>query len=77
PFKMDRWQSALQLTRLTDGLKVRFEEVKDPNVRVLKLKRGEADLIQGDLPPELVKYLQKQSNVTVSTGIGANYSYLG
>lgn len=77
PFKMDRWQSALQLTRLTDGLKVRFEEVKDPNVRVLKLKRGEADLIQGDLPPELVKYLQKQSHVTVSTGIGANYSYLG
>lgn len=77
PFKLDHWQSELQLTRLRDGLKVRFDEVKDPNVRVLKLKRGEADLIQGDLPPELVKYLQKQRNVTVKTGIGANYSYLG
>ncbi len=77
PFKLDHWQTELQLKRLSDGLKVRFEEVKDPNVRVLKLKRGEADLIQGDLPPELVKYLQKQSNVTVNTGIGANYSYLG
>lgn len=77
PFKLDHWQSELQLTRLSDGLKVRFDEVKDPNVRVLKLKCGEADLIQGDLPPELVKYLQKQRNVTVKTGIGANYSYLG
>lgn len=77
PFKLDDWQGELQLKRLRDGLIVRFEEVKDPNVRVLKLKRGEADLIQGDLPPELVKYLQKQSNVTVKTGIGANYSYLG
>ncbi len=77
PFKLDRWQSVLQLQRLSDGLKVRFDEVKDPNVRVLKLKRGEADLIQGDLPPELVKYLQKQPNVTVKTGVGANYSYLG
>lgn len=77
PFKLDHWQSALQLQRLSDGLKVRFDEVKDPNVRVLKLKRGEADLIQGDLPPELVKYLQTQPNVTVNTGVGANYSYLG
>lgn len=77
PFKFDGWSSALVLERLGDGLKVRFEEVKDPNVRVLKLKRGEADLIQGDLPPELVKYLQTQANITVNTGVGANYSYLG
>jgi peptide/nickel transport system substrate-binding protein len=76
-FKLDRWDSELQLTRLNDGLKVRFSEVKDPNVRVLKLKRGEVDLIQGDLPPELVKYLQKQSNISVQTVVGANYSYLG
>jgi peptide/nickel transport system substrate-binding protein len=77
PFKLDRWQGDLQLVRLADGLKVRFEEVKDPNVRVLKLKRGEVDLIQGDLPPELVKYLQKQPNISVQTVAGANYSYLG
>jgi len=77
PFKLDDWHGELQLKRLRDGLTVRFDEVKDPNVRVLKLKRGEADLIQGDLPPELVKYLRKQPNVTVKTGVGANYSYLG
>lgn len=77
PFKLDHWQGDLQLVRLNDGLRVRFSEVKDPNVRVLKLKRGEVDLIQGDLPPELVKYLQKQSNISVQTVVGANYSYLG
>lgn len=77
PFVFKRWPSALELERRGDGLRVRFEEVKDPNVRVLKLKRGEADLIQGDLPPELVKYLQKQPKVTVNTVAGANYSYLG
>lgn len=77
PFKLDNWTSSLVLERLGDGLRVRFEEVKDPNVRVLKLKRGEADLIQGDLPPELVKYLQTQANITVNTVVGANYSYLG
>ena len=77
PFKLDRWRSELQLVRVADGLKVRFDEVKDPNVRVLKLKRGEVDLVQGDLPPELVKYLEKQENITVQTVAGANYSYLG
>jgi peptide/nickel transport system substrate-binding protein len=76
-FRLDYWRNELQLVRVSDGLKARFDEVKDPNVRVLKLKRGEVDLIQGDLPPELVKYLQKQSNVTVQTVVGANYSYLG
>lgn len=76
-FKLHSWDGELALIRLSDGLKVCFNEVKDPNVRVLKLKRGEADLIQGDLPPELVKYLQKQPGITVQTVVGANYSYLG
>jgi peptide/nickel transport system substrate-binding protein len=77
PFRLDHWDSELQLVRLSDGLKVRFSEVKDPNVRVLKLKRGEVDLIQGDLPPELIKYLQRQDHISVRTVVGANYSYLG
>lgn len=77
PFQFASWDHALQLKRLSDGLHVRFEEVKDPNVRVLKLKRGEVDLLQGDLPPELVKYLQGQKNILVQTVAGANFSYLG
>lgn len=77
PFKLDAWSQSLLLTRVKDGLQVCFNEVKDPNVRVLKLKRGEADLTQGDLPPELVSYLQAQPGLVVQTAVGANYSYLG
>jgi len=39
--------------------------------------RGEADLLQGDLPPELIKYMQTKSMIKVVTTQGANYSYLG
>lgn len=75
--KFVSWQGKLVLQRLQDGQLIALTEVKDPTVRVLKLLRGEADILQGDLPPELVKYLQTQPEVKVSTGIGANFSYLG
>jgi len=56
---------------------IELVEVRDPTVRVLKLIRGEADLLQGDLPPELVKYLQTLKDVQVQTSVGSNFSYLG
>ena len=71
------WQNKLTLERIKDGQIITLQEVKDPTVRVLKLLRGEADLLQGDLPPELVKYLQNQPEISVSTSVGANFSYLG
>jgi len=71
------WQGDLVLKRVRDGKTIRITEVKDPTVRVLKLKRGEVDVLQGDLPPELVKYLESQDGITVKTSIGANFSYLG
>ena len=67
----------LVLRRVADGQLITLSEVKDPTVRVLKLLRGETDLLQGELPAELVKYLQNKPEVTVKTSIGANYSYLG
>lgn len=67
----------LVLRRVADGQIITLSEVKDPTVRVLKLLRGETDLLQGELPAELVKYLQTKPEVTVKTGLGANYSYLG
>ncbi len=76
-FKFEAWHKHLHLKRLSDGQVVSFTEVKDPTVRVLKLLRGEADLIQGDLPPELVRYLKTKSNIEVLEGVGANFSYLG
>jgi peptide/nickel transport system substrate-binding protein len=60
-----------------DNQIITLQEVKDPTVRVLKLQRGEVDLLQGDLPPELVKYLQSKPEIVVETGVGANFSYLG
>ena len=77
------WPSHLTLQRVQDGQKILLLEAKDPMVRVLKLQRGEVDLLQGDLPPELVKYLGEkknigeQKNIIVKTHEGANFSYLG
>lgn len=76
-FAFDTWEKRLLLKRLRDGQQLVFVEVKDPTVRVLKLRRGEVDLLQGDLPPELVKYLQQQPDIKVKTAIGSNFSYLG
>jgi peptide/nickel transport system substrate-binding protein len=75
--KFASWQNKLKLQRVSDGQMISLQEVKDPTVRVLKLLRGEADLIQGDLPPELVKYLQNKPEINVKTSVGANFSYLG
>ena len=77
PFKFDNWDGDLTIQRVKDGQTIRFLQVKDPTVRVLKLMRGEVDLLQGDLPPELVDYSNKQSDVKVVTTLGTNYSYLG
>lgn len=71
------WQNKLTLKRVKDNQQISLIEVKDPTVRVLKLLRGEVDLLQGDLPPELVKYLQTKPEVEVETVKGANFSYLG
>jgi peptide/nickel transport system substrate-binding protein len=75
--KFVSWQNKLTLERIKDGQIISLQEVKDPTVRVLKLLRGEADLIQGDLPPELVKHLQSKPEISVKTSAGANFSYLG
>jgi peptide/nickel transport system substrate-binding protein len=77
PLKFENWQHVLKLKRVNDGQNITLLEVKDPTVRVLKLLRGEVDILQGDLPPELVKYLKKQNAVSVQEVAGANFSYLG
>jgi len=78
-FKFIAWPSDghLQLERLSDQQKVDFITVKDPTVRVLKLLRGEIDLLQNDLPTELLGYLKEQSDITISQSRGSNFTYLG
>ncbi len=77
PLAFEHWQNKLALKRVRDGQLILFTEVKDPTVRVLKLLRGETDLLQGDLQPELVSYLQTKPDITVKTVAGVNFSYLG
>jgi len=77
PLKYVAWNSTLRLERIQDKQVFVLQEVKDPTVRVLKLLRGEVDLLQGDLPPELVGYLKKQDGIEVRESKGANFSYLG
>jgi peptide/nickel transport system substrate-binding protein len=77
PLKFVSWHSALKLERIDDGQLFTMAEVKDPTVRVLKLLRGEVDLLQGDLPPELIGYLRQQAAIEVHESEGANFSYLG
>jgi peptide/nickel transport system substrate-binding protein len=75
--KFVAWDGTLKLERIQDEQAFVLQEVKDPTVRVLKLLRGEVDLLQGDLPPELVGYLMKQDGIEVRESEGANFSYLG
>lgn len=77
PLRLAAWNRTLTLQRVADRQRIVLEEVKDPTVRILKLLRGEADLLQGDLPPELVAHLQRQPAVQVLATPGSNYSYLG
>lgn len=77
PLKFLLWQNKLTLQRVKDNQTVSLIEVKDPTVRVLKLLHGEVDLLQGELPPELVKYLQTKPEILLKTSLGANFSYLG
>jgi peptide/nickel transport system substrate-binding protein len=67
----------LILERSDDGQRFEFVHVADPTVRVLKLLRGEIDLLQNDLPTELIGWLQARPQVKVSQAPGTNYSYLG
>lgn len=77
PLKFVSWRSVLRLERLRDGQSIVLEEVRDPTVRVLKLLRGEIDLLQGDLLPEMVSYLKHQPGIRLEESPGANFSYLG
>lgn len=65
------------LQRRRDGQLFRFLHVADPTVRVLKLLRGEIDMLQNDLPPELISYIAEKDNLRLLTKRGTNFTYLG
>ena len=79
PFRLQDWPEPgrLSLTRINDGQVIEFQKIGDPTVRVLKLLRGEIDLLQNDLPTELLGYLAKQPAIQVTYGKGSNFAYIG
>ena len=70
-------EGRLRLRRRADGQEVEFLRVAKPTVRVLKLLRGEIDMLQGDVPRELVAWLEKRDDVHVLKQRGTNFAYLG
>ncbi|MGB5260194.1 MAG: ABC transporter substrate-binding protein [Gammaproteobacteria bacterium] len=79
PFRIAGWPEPgrLRLVRNSDDQVFEFQHIGDPTVRVLKLLRGEIDLLQNDLPAELLDYLRKRPGITVQSGTGSNFAYLG
>ncbi|MFA6046785.1 MAG: ABC transporter substrate-binding protein [Phycisphaerales bacterium] len=52
-----------------------FMALADPTTRLLKLKKGEVDMVLNDLPPQLVQWAQKQGYGVVAVA-GTSYTYL-
>jgi peptide/nickel transport system substrate-binding protein len=79
PFEFVSWpdDGRLLLRRRRDGQLLSFVRVSDPTVRVLKLLRGEIDMLQNDLSPELVNFLRQRADVVVRRVKGSNFAYLG
>jgi peptide/nickel transport system substrate-binding protein len=79
PFRFQAWPDGgrLAIQRQRDGVVVEFVRVASPTVRVLKLLRSEIDMLQGDLPPELVSWLSRQGGVNIARAAGTTFAYLG
>jgi len=70
-------EQKLVLKRREDDVQLVFIPVKDATVRVLKLQKGELDIVQNDLSPELVQYCQNQAELEVDWHAGTNFGYIG
>lgn len=70
-------EQKLVLQRRHDQVQLAFIPVKDATVRVLKLQKGELDIVQNDLSPELVQYCSKQNELAVTWHKGTNFGYIG
>lgn len=79
PFRLLKWENEnkLSLQRIHDQAIIEFITVKDPNMRTLKLARGEIDLLQNNLPPESLQWLQQQPDIKIQKGKGNTFTYIG
>ena len=77
PFEFISNKPNIQIRRILDNQLFELVEIKDPTVRVLKLVNAEIDIIQNDLPLELINYLTEQSGINHQLKKGVNVSYIG
>ena len=77
PCQLVRADEQRTVLRRPDGWRLAFIKVKDPLVQVLKLRKGELDLIQGGLSPELTAYCARRPELAVQWHRGTNFAYLG
>lgn len=78
PYRLLGWPAPGRLLlEREDGQIAEIIRVGDFTVRALKLARGELDIIQGDLPEEIVGWLDHQPGVSVQKKPGNTFAYLG
>jgi len=79
PLRLLDWpdNGRLLLQRRADGQRIDFLKVGDASVRALKLARGEIDLLQGDMPQELLGWLGRRPGLRLERRPGTTFSYLG
>jgi peptide/nickel transport system substrate-binding protein len=54
-----------------------FKVIPDDTMRGLELRKGTADLVVNDIPPDMVHHLEKTSDLSVVRSPGLDFSYLG
>lgn len=54
-----------------------FQILPDAIVRVMELKKGSIDLLQNDIEPDMIPWLQKNSRVRIQTLQGSTFQYVG
>jgi len=54
-----------------------FKVIPDDTMRGLELRKGTADLIVNDMPPDIVHQMEKNGDFTVVRSPGLDFSYLG
>ncbi|WP_078119667.1 ABC transporter substrate-binding protein [Thiosocius teredinicola] len=78
-FRFKRWRDdgGLLVERREDQQVVAFEPVADATMRALKLMRGEADLLQNDMPHELLDVLGEKPGLALQETRGITFAYIG
>jgi peptide/nickel transport system substrate-binding protein len=54
-----------------------FKVIPDDTMRGLELRKGSADLVVNDVPPDIVYQMQKTGGFTIVRSPGLDFSYLG